>query len=247
MVPYKRRKEIVQVLEENEIITLEEFCELLSGVSESTIRRDLKALENEGRIDLLRGGAAKLRGGFYDTPVDSRTQLNVEEKERIAKLAAGMVKDGDVIYIDAGSTPLLMLKYLLDKHITVVSTNVRVALEVQSSDIDCILVGGQLNIKTASVYGGETNSFLRTLHFDKAFLGASGFSENAGINTPDLNEARKKQIIKQNSRKTFVLADSSKDGKESMCKVFNLEDVTIICDQEVDLLVEHGNYIVAKE
>lgn len=247
MVPYERRKEILQLLEAKEIVTLEDFCELLRGVSESTIRRDLKALENEGHINLLRGGAAKLKGGYYDTPVESRNQLNVEEKEKIAKTAAAIVQDGDVVYLDAGSTPLLMVKYLQGMQITLVTTNTAIAAELKSSELKCILVGGQLNVKTASVYGGMTNQILQGLHFDKAFLGASGFSKTAGINTPDLEEAKKKQIIRHNSRKTYVLADSSKDGKATMCKVFDMGEVKIICDQETDTLKECGNYTIASE
>lgn len=245
MVPYERRKEILQLLEAKEIVTLEDFCELLRGVSESTIRRDLKTLENEGHINLLRGGAAKLKGGYYDTPVESRNQLNVEEKEKIAKTAAAIVQDGDVVYLDAGSTPLLMVKYLQGKRITLVTTNTGIAAELKSSDLECIMVGGQLNVKTASVYGGLTNQILQGLHFDKAFLGASGFSKQGGINTPDLEEAKKKQIIRNNSRKTYVLADSSKDGKETMCKIFDMGGVKIICDQETDTLKECGNYTIA--
>lgn len=245
MVPYERRKEILQLLEAKEIVTLEDFCELLKGVSESTIRRDLKTLENEGHINLLRGGAAKLKGGYYDTPVESRNQLNVEEKEKIAKTAAAIVQDGDVVYLDAGSTPLLMVKYLQGKRITLVTTNTGIAAELKSSDLECIMVGGRMNVKTASVYGGLTNQILQGLHFDKAFLGASGFSKQGGINTPDLEEAKKKQIIRNNSRKTYVLADSSKDGKETMCKIFDMGEVKIICDQETDTLKECGNYTIA--
>ena len=245
MVPYERRKEILQLLEAKEIVTLEDFCELLGDVSESTIRRDLKTLENEGFINLLRGGAAKLKGGYYDTPVESRNQLNVEEKEKIAKTAAAMVQDGDVVYIDSGSTPLLMVKYLQGKRITLVTTNTGMASELKDSDMQCIMVGGQLNVKTASVYGGMTNSVLRELHFDKAFLGASGFSAKYGINTPDLEEVKKKQIIRNNSRKTYVLADSSKDGKETMCKIFEMSEVKIICDKVTDTLKEYNNYIIA--
>lgn len=245
MVPYERKKEILQLLEAKEVVTLEDFCNLLKEVSESTIRRDLKALESEGHINLLRGGAAKLRGGYYDTPVESRTQLNVEEKERIARAAADLVRDGDVVYIDAGSTPLLMVKHLLGKQITIVSTNTDIPKELRDSNIECILVGGNINLKTSSTYGGMTDSELRSLHFDKAFLGASGFSKGAGINTPELNEAKKKQIVRNNSRKTYVLADSSKDGKETMCKIFEVGEVPIICDEETDTLKECGNYKIA--
>ncbi|MGL5260165.1 MAG: DeoR/GlpR family DNA-binding transcription regulator [Lachnospiraceae bacterium] len=246
MVPYERRKEILQLLDQKEIVSLEEFCELLQDVSSSTIRRDLKVLESEGHIELLRGGAAKLKGGYYDTPVESRTQLNVEEKEIIAKYAANMVQDGDVVYIDSGSTTLLMVKYLVKKRITIVTTNTDIPIELKNSEIECIMVGGKINVKTASLYGGLTDHILQGLHFDKAFLGASGFSKKAGINTPDLNESNKKQLIKQNSRKVYILADSSKDGKTSMCKIFELGEVTIICDCETPDLIEGENYIIAK-
>lgn len=247
MVPYERKKKILEFLEAKEVVTLEDFCELLQGVSESTIRRDLKALETEGFINLLRGGAAKLQGGYYDTPVESRNQLNVEEKERIAQKAADLVRDGDVVYIDAGSTPLLMIKYLISKNITLVSSNTDIARVLQGSDMECIMVGGKINLKTSSTYGGMTDTVLSSLHFDKAFLGASGFSKNAGINTPDLNEARKKQLVRKNSRKTYVLTDSSKDGKETMCKVFDVGEVMIICDEETDTLKECGNYMIAEK
>lgn len=245
MIPYERKKEILQLLENADIVTLEDFCDLLNDVSESTIRRDLKTLEKEGHIELLRGGAAKLKGGYYDTPVTSRNQINVEEKELIAQKAACMVNDGDVVYIDAGSTPLMMVKYLIGKKITIVTTNTEIGTKLMGSDIECILVGGKLDVRTASVYGGMTIQSLQQLFFDKAFLGASGFSMKAGINTPELEEVKKKQIVRHNSRKTYVLADSSKDGKETMCKIFEMGEVKIICDRETDTLKECGNYIIA--
>ncbi|MEG1947574.1 MAG: DeoR/GlpR family DNA-binding transcription regulator [Lachnospiraceae bacterium] len=246
MIPYERRLKMLQLLEQSEIVSLETFCQELKDVSESTIRRDLKTLVAEGQITLLRGGGAQLKEGSYEIPVNSKSIQNVNEKERIAKYAASLVKDGEAIYLDAGSTALRMVKHLRNKDITIVTTNALIFSELQETNIECFMVGGEINISTASVSGTTTNSMLMRNYFDKAFLGASGFSEQAGVNTPDIREAEKKQIVWKNAASSYILVDSSKGGKSTLCKIFELGEVPIICDKELDLLISCGNYMVAK-
>ena len=123
MIPFERRKQILQALENSEVVTLTDFAQVLEGISESTIRRDLKVLSDEGEIVLLRGGAAKLKQGSHEVSFGSRNILSVKEKERIAQTAANLVADGEVIYLDAGSTALRMMKYLANKDVTIVTTN----------------------------------------------------------------------------------------------------------------------------
>ena len=137
MIPYERRLQIAELLEQNEVVSLDEFCKSLGGVSESTVRRDLKTMEKEGEITLLRGGGACLKRGSYEVPVLSKKSKNVKEKDGIAKVAASLVNDGDSIYIDSGSTALDMVKYLKDKNITVVTTNALICSELQSPNIKC--------------------------------------------------------------------------------------------------------------
>ncbi len=244
MIPYERRLQMLQLLEKTDIVSLEDFCNSLQGVSESTIRRDLKTLATEGQITLLRGGGACLKKGSYEIPVTSKTIQNVSEKEKIARYAASLVKDGEAIYLDSGSTTLRMVKHLREKQITIVTTNALIYPELQGSKIDCVIAGGEISITTASIRGTSTNSFLQKYYFDKAFIGASGFSSGAGINTPDMVEAEKKQIVKNNSEKSFILADSSKDGKSTLCKIFEIGEVPIICDKESELLIASENYII---
>lgn len=246
MIPYERRLQMLQLLENKEVVSVEEFSKAFPNVSESTIRRDLKTLAKEGQIILLRGGGACLKNGSYEIPVNSKTMQNVSEKEQIARYAASLVKDGEAIYLDAGSTTLRMVKHLRDKNITIVTTNVLIFSELQDTNMDCFIVGGQINISTASISGTVTNSSLMNYYFDKAFLGATGFSMRSGINTPDIREAEKKQIVMKNSSESYVLADSSKEGKSALCKVFELGEVPIICNKESDLLISTGNYIIAK-
>lgn len=246
MIPHQRRLQMLQLLEQKEIVSLDDFCREIDNISESTIRRDLKTLEAEGQITLLRGGGACLKKGSYEIPVNSKTIKNVNEKEAIARYAASLVKEGESIYLDSGSTPLRMVKHLQNKDITIVTTNALIFSEIQESKIKCFLIGGEINVKTASILGTKTNSELSMMYFDKAFLGGNGFSEKAGINTPDTREAEKKQIVQRNSTETYMLLDSSKSGKNTLCKVFELGQVPIICDKETDVLIASGNYILAK-
>ena len=151
VIPYERRRRILEEFEKKEIVNLDDFYQSLNGVSKSTIRRDLKTLNDEGQVVLLRGGAAKLKTGSYDTPVNSRSIINIKEKELIAKCAASLVQDGEVIYIDSGTTTLRMLKYLRDKKITLVTTSTMLLAELEGTQVDCTVIGGEVNKATASI------------------------------------------------------------------------------------------------
>ena len=101
-------------------------------------------------------------------------------------------------------------------------------------------------IRSCRPIGITTNNFLKKYYFDKAFIGMSGFSEGAGFNTPDLLEAEKKRIVHHNSTKSYVLADSTKSGKNTLCKVMELEEATIICDKKTSVVEAGNNYIIAE-
>ncbi|MEA4999218.1 MAG: DeoR/GlpR family DNA-binding transcription regulator [Candidatus Limiplasma sp.] len=247
MIPYERRKRMLEELSKKEIIDLDELVAALRTVSKSTVRRDLKILSDEGQIIMLRGGAVKLKSGSFDTPLNSRSILHVREKEIIAKRAAELVKDGEVIYIDSGTTPFRMLKYLRSKRITVVTTSTVLITELEGSRLDCIIIGGQVNKATASIVGPITDNLLREMHFDKAFIGASGFDPVAGITTPDYQEANKKRIVKNNAKTCYVLADSSKEGKVTMCKALELGDVVLITERISESLAKYVQHILAEE
>ena len=246
MIPYQRRLQMLQLLEQSEIVSLNDFCEALKNVSESTVRRDLKTLEAEGQIILLRGGGACLKKGSYEVPLNSKSIKNVNEKETIARYAASLVNDGESIYLDSGSTALRMVRHLKNKDITIVTTHAMILQEIQETKLKCMILGGEINISTASILGTKTNSELANMYFDKAFVGCNGFSDKAGISTPDIREAEKKQIVHRNSSETYVLADSSKSGKNTLCKVFELGEVPVICEKETDMLLASGNYLIAK-
>ena len=251
MIPYERRQKMLQLLAQQEVVQLGDFLEKLENVSESTVRRDLKTLEAEGKISMLRGGGATLCQNSYEAPVHSKSIQNVDAKELIARHAASYVKEGETIYLDAGSTTLRMVPHLKGKHVTIITTNALILraiqeAEVSEQDIKCIVVGGDLLYRTASLVGMATNSQLQKYFFDRAFIGISGVSALAGFTTPDDREASKKLIVRKNSRKSYILADSSKLGVTTLCHVFKVGDIPLITDVEDANLQEYGNYIVAK-
>ncbi len=245
MIPYERRKRMLEELGKKEVVQLDELVASLKTVSKSTVRRDLKILSEEGQIILLRGGAVKLKSGSFDTPLNSRRMIHIQEKDRIAKKAADLIKDGEVVYIDSGTTPFRMLKYIRNKRITVVTTNTILLNELGGTQLDCVVLGGQVNKATASIAGPMTDNLLREMHFDKAFIGVSGYDLVAGITTPDYQEANKKRIVRQNSKKSYILADSSKEGIVTMCKAFELGDIILITDQISDEIAKYVQYILA--
>lgn len=246
MIPYERRKKILELLGRQEVGNFEDFGKAMPDVSESTIRRDLKALEGEGKIVLLRGGAARLKSGTYDIPLRSRNITCVTGKEQIAEYAAGLVKDGEQIYVDSGTTTVRMLKFLKQKEITIVTSSAIAIQELQEGRANCIMLGGELNIPTASIYGSLTDRMLSAMYFDKAFLSAAGFSLEAGITSPDYREAAKAQKVLENTKMAFALLDSSKAGVSALCKICGIQEITIVSERISSPLNQCEHYLIVE-
>ena len=244
MIPYVRRQSILSELEKHEIAYVNDLSEALN-ISASTIRRDLNTMAEEGEIVLLRGGAVKLREGSFDLSIQAKQHLNMDKKERIAKHAASLVNDGEVIYIDSGTTPLAMMKYLKNKQITVVTSNTQIIETLSDSEVQCIILGGEITKNIGSIVGPITEKLLQNMFFDKSFLGASGYSLLGGINTPDVREATKKDLVRINSKQTYVLVDSSKADKTTFYKAFNLDECIIITDESNELLEKYAKFMIA--
>lgn len=247
MIPYIRRKKILDEFEKKDVIYVEELVESLKDISLSTIRRDLRTLEEEGQIVLLRGGAARLKVGLYDLPIKTKELYYKKEKNIIAEYAASLVNDGEVIYIDSGSTTFQMINYLKNKQITVVTSNTQILTCLSDTKLKCIMLGGEVTNTLSSVVGPITDRLLSEMFFDKAFLGTSGYSYDGGINTHDFRESNKKRIVQNNSKKTYVLADHSKCDKRALSKAFDINECIIISDKLTDTLEKYATYIIAEE
>ncbi|MDE6897167.1 MAG: DeoR/GlpR family DNA-binding transcription regulator [Lachnospiraceae bacterium] len=230
MVPELRKEEILKSIQRREISYIKNLAEEL-GISLSTVRRDVAALEEEGSVIVMRGGAVKYKVEDFDAPVEKKKLIRSEEKEIIAKKAAALVEDGDCIYVDSGTTTSGMFRYLHGKRITIVSSSTELLNNLPIKNARCILLGGEVRDDLESVSGALTEKMISDMYFDKAFIGASGYIPDGGIYTYDTRESRKKEIVKEHSRQSYVLMDTSKRNKYAFSKAFELSEAVLITEE----------------
>lgn len=237
MLTEERYTYILNQLEQNDTVTVQHLIEQLNH-SESTIRRDLTALEEQDRLVRIHGGARKKRKPKDEASMEDKTVKNTQEKKHIGKYAAGLVDDHDVIYLDAGTTTYAMIPFLEDKAVTVVTNGVPHAELLTDYKIDTILLGGKIKQKTKAIIGTVTEKQLDSLHFTKAFMGMNGVDLHYGLTTPDIEEAAVKQKAIKQSNECYVLADQSKLGEVSFVKVADIDDCAIITSSHTPLTAQ---------
>lgn len=246
MIPILRQQQILEYIKDKDSTSLAEVVEEI-GISESTIRRDLKELEQQGLIELYRGGGIRLREGEVELGLDEKMVLHKEEKDKIAKYAASLVYPHDVIFLDPSSANYLMIDYLPAEEITVVTNSIAHINKLVKRQISCILIGGDIKSTTSSCIGPIAEKTIAELRFSKCFLGANGMSLKYGLTNHDLRERVIKQVAMASSVSTYFLVDASKYGTIAKCKVADITENTIITDKLIPELAEMENIFVAQE
>lgn len=236
MIPYERQQKILGLLKDTELVKFDEIQSVFPKVSSSTLRRDLKELEKNNKIEYLSGGAIKLMSTVGEIPITMRNTLYSDKKDKIANLAAKQIHDGDVIYLDSGSTCSGLFRKILHKKITIYTTNTDIFAVADSIAAEVIVLGGQFNPINSSVSGALTEENLKSIYFSKAFLGVNGVDEKFGVTTPTLVEATKKKMVREHADEVYLLCDSTKFHNLSNVKAFDLKDVTIVSDSWDDSL-----------
>ena len=232
MIPAIRRQNMLDLLHEHELMYLADIV-AATGSSESTVRRDLKAMAQAGEVELLRGGGVRLpqRGG--EMSIGVKLLLQQEEKERIVRCAAEMIYPGDIIEH-------------LPERVTVVTNSITNMNRLLEMEVNCIFIGGQIKRSTSSCIGPMAERELAGLRFSKCFLGANAVEHTAGLCNHDPQEQSIKQLAIRNSAQTIFLIDSSKFGMTAMCKVADLDAHTIITDRIPEGYEVYGNIIEAE-
>lgn len=234
MTTYDRHQTILKLLEERASLKVTELAVTL-GVSEGTVRNDLTALADQNLLKRVRGGAipSGSRGAYLTS---NRGQVNGQEKKRIAKWAAELVGDGDVIFLDASSTALHMAPFLSERRNLTVVTSQLEAAQILARDANktVILVGGVLKPDGSSVAGLMSQSVLKELQLSVAFVSCVGFSVDRGFMEADIEEAVFKEQVIKSAAKVVALLDSSKFGKIGLKPFAGLAQVDhIITDDGV--------------
>jgi len=233
----ERRAEILRVIEEKKNISVKQICETF-GVSAVTARGDLERLENLGKLRRVHGGAFSIDHTLVSLELDKRMSINSEGKKEIAKLANGLVCEGDSLLVDAGTTTLEFVKTLSNKrNITIVTHDLPVAnyADVSLPNASVVVVGGALRDNHHDCYGSITVSVINQLYVDKAFLGANSFSPEQGFMTESLFAEEVKHALLAHAKEKIVLIDSSKLGHHNFKKFADVNDFDyVVMDKDVD-------------
>ncbi|MDA3811271.1 MAG: DeoR/GlpR family DNA-binding transcription regulator [Spirochaetaceae bacterium] len=228
----ERERKILDILMNGDNPSVNEISDMLE-VSKVTIRSDFSSLEDKGLIVRTRGGAFP---AFHPDILESQKHA-IEEKNRIAKAAAEMIKDGDTVMINDGTTTSLIPKYLLGKrdiHIVTNSTLVFSYARINPS-LQLTLVGGAFQPSSEALVGPVTLVDLENFHVKYAFVGTSGFSLETGMTTHLIDGAEVIKKMNHQAEKTILTADSSKYGKNGFVKILSLDHLdSIICDNGLD-------------
>jgi DeoR/GlpR family transcriptional regulator of sugar metabolism len=218
LTTYERRQSLLGVLRKQPGLRVPELAKALD-VSEGTVRNDLNALEEEGRLKRVHGGAVlDDQDQFQNNSFVRRYKQNVAAKLVIAREAAALVNDGDSILLDASSTAYYLARALSErKKLRVMTNGFEVARELaQNSSNSVILIGGVVNNDSSSVTGLLSEKIIAEMHIEKAFFSCSGFSLERGMTEVHFAEAQLKRKAIESSRQVIALVDSTKFGKEDL-------------------------------
>jgi DeoR family transcriptional regulator, fructose operon transcriptional repressor len=234
MLPAQRQEAILAQVRVHGAASADELSRGL-GVSVETIRRDLRALRDQGLLNRVHGGATRFSRRSSEGSFAARSTLNLARKQAIAVLAASLVGAGETIVIDTGTTALELARALpVSFHGRVLTNSVPVAAELSGrSDIELLLCGGQIRPGDGACSGAHAEAFFAGFYASKAFLGAGGVHPDAGLTDYYPAEAAIRGTIIGHSAAAYVLADSSKLGVIAVQRVCALGQLTaVITDDE---------------
>jgi len=221
-----RLSQIADFISKKTNVSLKELADKFN-VSIFTIRRDVDELikreiviKHYGGVSINNLSVASLVG-FED-----RNSIYHEQKTRIAKVVSEHIQDNEVIFIDSGTTTMYIANYIKDKKITVITNNIYVIIKLYMLDnINLIVIGGELDHRTNSLFGFDIVNFLDNLTISRAFLGTSGISLENGLTNYTFQESGIKKKCVEISNKSYILADPSKFDKSSLIKFAKISDI----------------------
>lgn len=183
-------------------------------VTEMTIRRDLEKLEELGGVRRTFGGIVWIG---KDIALHERSITMIEEKLRIGRKACSLIRQGESVFMDGGTTTLQVAKSLeTGKDITVVTNALNIANELQYKKIQVILIGGSLRSSTSSMVGSIAIEQVSRMGFDRSFLGASGLTAEHGFSNTNMDEAELKRLVIRQSSEACIVMDHGKFGRKAL-------------------------------
>ncbi len=239
MLAYERRNEIKEILREEKTVTAKDLAGRFF-VSESTIRRDLDLISNEGMIRRTYGGAVMLDNIAGELPITLREHENTGAKHEIAKKAVSMIRDGMTIILDTSSTVTAMVPMLGKfETLTVITNGIKTSYLLNAyGRITTFCTGGRLREHNMSLVGMTTCRRLAELNADIAFISCRGLSSDRGVTEASEEEAEVKKAMISAAANTVLLCDSSKLGVFQLNRVCPIDSIDTIITENTDILPE---------
>ncbi len=231
----QRRQQILQLLVQHGSVQVTELADSF-GVSSVTIRADLNHIESQGLATRTHGGATLVRTPPREQDIHEKDALNLPLKDMIGARAAQLVRPGENIIIDSGSTTMMLARHLrLRGDVTVMTNGLNIAWELANADgVNVLLTGGLLRKQSLSLQGSQAEASLTSYSFDTLFLGVDGLDLQFGLTTHDEAEARLNHRMVERARRIVVLTDASKFGRVSLHRIARLDQIhAIITDDGI--------------
>jgi len=223
-----RRRHIVEALSEREEVQVAALAVALA-CSEMTVRRDLEALEREGILRRVHGGATRAQRTAEETPYGIRAFSHTDEKTRIGTRCAELLDDGETVVLDGGTTVVEVAHALRGRRLTVMPLALRPVFELHDSpEVRLLLPGGEVRPGELSLIGGLARRSFSELHFDTFVLSPCGIDTEAGVTAHLMAEAEVKRAALKVSRRVIVVADSSKLGVVAFGQVCPTQMVDVL-------------------
>jgi DeoR family fructose operon transcriptional repressor len=225
----KRKQSILQRLADTGEADIKELATAF-GVAGITIRRDLNLLAADGLLQRTHGGAIKLSPPNPPFPFANKAATNIKAKEAIARRAAAVINDGDIVFLDCGSTVFHLCPFIKNKKIRVITNSLPVVHELQDSQVSINLIGGEFDTERQAIHGKMAEYHIAKYRANKAFLGIDGISPR-GLFANSEKEATLTMSLAAHSASAWLLCDNSKIGRETYWQFAGLHLIgTVITD-----------------
>jgi DeoR family fructose operon transcriptional repressor len=236
LIPAQRRERIQEYLAVRQIARIADLCALLE-TSEATIRRDLEWMEADGILERTHGGAILSQRITSEPEYLQRVQKNPEEKKQIGSLTASIIEDGDIVFINSGTTTTQVIHQIrANASISVFTNNLNAALEMGEVGFQHYLLGGEYQPTSKSTAGRFAIENLKQVYGDKCIIGVDGISLKHGCTVPTNAEAEViRAMIERTKGQVIIVADHSKWGVVSNFQIASIDEVDLlVTDEKID-------------
>jgi len=232
MIIYERQETILNYLKQNRISTIRELSKIVWS-SESSVRRDIKVLEQKGYVKQIYGGVVSAEYENNVVPINLRDSSNVSIKEDLAKKAANYIFNGATLFMDGSSTVRRIIKYIGKfKDLKIITNNQRIFSECTHSHIKLYCTGGLFDSQNSIFFGNTAENYINHTSADIFFFSSQAISNYGEISDISEEETSLRKAMLSRSKKKIFLCDSSKLGLQKTFTLCNKDEVDlIICDK----------------